>query len=82
MARTSDVIAAVRVDPREQGQVQHPRREPLAPRGRVRQLRYDPLDRAVEKLWFNGVLVVAAAGNYGTRPARAASATRPATTRS
>jgi serine protease AprX len=27
---------------------------------------YDPLDKAVEKLWFNGVVVVAAAGNYGT----------------
>ena len=27
---------------------------------------YDPLDRAVEKLWLNGVVVVAAAGNYGT----------------
>ncbi len=26
---------------------------------------YDPLDKAVEKLWFNGVTVVAAAGNYG-----------------
>jgi serine protease AprX len=26
---------------------------------------YDPLDKAVEKLWFNGVVVVAAAGNYG-----------------
>ena len=26
----------------------------------------DPLDRAVEKLWFAGVTVVAAAGNYGT----------------
>ncbi len=25
----------------------------------------DPLDRAVEKLWFAGVVVVAAAGNYG-----------------
>src|SRR3954447_18519494 len=25
----------------------------------------DPLDKAVEKLWFNGVTVVAAAGNYG-----------------
>ena len=25
----------------------------------------DPLDRAVEKLWFNGVVVVTAAGNYG-----------------
>jgi serine protease AprX len=26
----------------------------------------DPLDRAVEKLWFGGIVVVAAAGNYGT----------------
>jgi serine protease AprX len=25
---------------------------------------WDPLDRAVEKLWFDGVVVVAAAGNY------------------
>jgi serine protease AprX len=25
----------------------------------------DPLDRAVEKLWFGGVVVVTAAGNYG-----------------
>ncbi len=27
---------------------------------------YDPLDKAVEKLWFNNVVVVAAAGNYGS----------------
>jgi serine protease AprX len=26
----------------------------------------DPLDRAVERLWFNNVFVVAASGNYGT----------------
>jgi serine protease AprX len=26
----------------------------------------DPLEKAVEKLWFNGIFVVAAAGNYGT----------------
>jgi serine protease AprX len=26
---------------------------------------FDPLDRAVEKLWMNGVVVVTAAGNYG-----------------
>ncbi len=26
---------------------------------------YDALDKAVEKLWFNNVVVVAAAGNYG-----------------
>ena len=43
----------------------------------------DPLDQAVEKLWFNNVVVVAAAGNYGNadRPERRAR-TRPATTRS
>ena len=27
--------------------------------------RFDPLNRAVERLWFSGVVVVAAAGNYG-----------------
>jgi serine protease AprX len=26
---------------------------------------YDPLDRAVEQLWFNGVTVIASSGNYG-----------------
>jgi serine protease AprX len=31
--------------------------------------RYDPLDAAVEKLWFNGVVVVAAVGNYGSNGA-------------
>jgi serine protease AprX len=29
---------------------------------------FDPLDQAVEELWLNGVVVVAAAGNYGTDP--------------
>jgi serine protease AprX len=29
----------------------------------------DPLDQAVEKLWFNGVVVVAASGNYGSATA-------------
>jgi serine protease AprX len=27
---------------------------------------FDPLDQAVEKLWLNGIVVVAAAGNYGS----------------
>jgi serine protease AprX len=27
---------------------------------------WDPLDQAVEKLWFDGITVVTAAGNYGT----------------
>ena len=29
-------------------------------------IRFDPLDRAVEKLWLSGLVVVAAAGNYGS----------------
>ena len=41
----------------------------------------DPLDKAVEKLWFDGVVVVTAAGNYGdpTHPAacRSPRATTP-----
>ena len=31
----------------------------------VLSVRYHPLNRAVERLWFSGVVVVAAAGNYG-----------------
>ena len=34
----------------------------------VASVMFDPLDQAVEKLWLNGVVVVAAAGNYGTDP--------------
>jgi serine protease AprX len=33
--------------------------------GSVNHFWLDPLNKAVEKLWFNGVVVVAAAGNYG-----------------
>jgi serine protease AprX len=29
-------------------------------------VRWDPLAQAVERLWFNGVVVVASAGNYGS----------------
>ena len=42
---------------------------------------YDPLDRAVERLWFGGVVVVTAAGNYGERAPRDRQYS-PATTRS
>jgi len=31
---------------------------------------FDPLDQAVERLWLNGVVVVAAAGNYAVNGAR------------
>ena len=53
------------MDPGEQGEVQHPRRQLLAPLGDASHFFQDPLDQAVEKLWFNNVVVVAAAGNYG-----------------
>jgi len=43
---------------------------------------FDPLDRAVEKLWLNGVTVVTAVGNYGQSGRRAACRSRPETTRS
>ena len=33
-------------------------------------VRYDALDRAVEKLWLNGVVVVASAGNYAVNGAK------------
>jgi serine protease AprX len=29
--------------------------------------RFDPLDKAVERLWFSGIVVVTAAGNYGDK---------------
>jgi serine protease AprX len=32
-------------------------------------IRFDPIDQAVEKLWLNGVTVVAAAGNYAVNGA-------------
>ena len=42
----------------------------------------DPLDRAVEKLWFGGVTVVAAAGNYGKEDGPSGVPYAPATIRS
>ena len=62
---TRDVIAAADWILREQGRVQHPRRQLLAARREPASFMYDPLDKAVERLWFSGVVVVAAAGNYG-----------------
>ena len=83
MAMTSDVIAAADWILANKTTLQHPRRELLAPVDRRRSFMYDPLDKAVEKLWFSGVVVVAAAGNYGSPTGRRRrSPTRPATTRS
>jgi serine protease AprX len=65
MARTSDVIAAA--DWIYQNKATYNIRvanfslHSTAPAS----LFWDPLDRAVEKLWLSGVVVVAASGNYG-----------------
>jgi serine protease AprX len=65
MARTSDVIAAcewVLQNKASKGiRVVNMSLHSSA----VLSIRYHPLNRAVEKLWFSGVTVVAAAGNYG-----------------
>jgi serine protease AprX len=64
-SRTSDVLAAT--DWILQNKQQYGIRVANYSMRSARQssFRFDPLDRAVESLWFNGVVVVAAAGNYG-----------------
>ncbi|HZS30917.1 MAG TPA: S8 family serine peptidase [Gaiellaceae bacterium] len=65
MARTSDVIAAcdwiVAHKSAYNIRVANFSLHSMAPAS----VFWDPLDRAVEKLWFDGIVVVAAAGNYG-----------------
>jgi serine protease AprX len=78
MARTSDVIAAA------DWIYQHKDAEGI----RVANfsllgsspstLRFDPLDRALERLWFSGVVVVVAAGNYAVDGASSVAAFSPA----
>jgi serine protease AprX len=65
MARTSDVIAAAQWILRNRKQYDI-RVVNLSLQSASRSsFRWDPLDKAVEKLWFSGVVVVASAGNYG-----------------
>ena len=65
MARTSDVIAAadwiLRNKDSHNIRVANFSLHSSVPNS----VMYDPLNRAVEKLWFGGVVVVAAAGNFG-----------------
>jgi serine protease AprX len=66
MARTSDVIASAQwiFEHREQYNI---RVANFSLHSTVPgNFTEDPLDKAVEKLWFAGVTVVAAAGNYGS----------------
>jgi serine protease AprX len=66
MAKTSDVIAACQwiLDNKNKYNIRVANFSLHA--GYSTNFYRDPLDQAVEKLWFNDVVVVAAAGNYGT----------------
>jgi len=65
MARTSDVIAACEWVLQNKDSKGIRVVNMSLHSSSVLSIRYHPLNRAVEKLWFSGVTVVAAAGNYG-----------------
>ena len=65
MARTSDVIAAAQWILRNHQQFDIRVANFSLHAATPTSFRWDPLDKAVEKLWFSGVVVVAAAGNQG-----------------
>ena len=65
MARTSDVIAAAQWILKNRRQFNIRVANFSLHSASETSFRWDPLDRAIEKLWFNGVVVVAAAGNQG-----------------
>jgi serine protease AprX len=66
MARTSDVIAACAYLLANKSTYNVKVANFSLHSGTKNHFYYDPLDQAVEKLWFNGIVVVAAAGNYGS----------------
>jgi serine protease AprX len=65
MARTSDVIAAAQwiLNHRDEYDIRVANFSLHS--ATPSSFRWDPLDKAVEKLWFSGVFVVASAGNQG-----------------
>jgi serine protease AprX len=66
MARTSDVIAAADWILANKAQYGIKVANFSLHSSVANSFMYDPLDKAVERLWFNGVTVVAASGNYGS----------------
>jgi serine protease AprX len=64
-AKTSDVIAAANWIVQHKDEYNIGVANFSLHSGRASNFTTDPLDKAVEKLWFDGVVVVAAAGNYG-----------------
>jgi serine protease AprX len=66
VARTSDVIAACQWILANKGKYNIRIANFSLHSGTKSNFTRDPLDKAVEKLWFSNVVVVAAAGNYGT----------------
>ena len=65
-AKTSDVIAACEFILANKGEYNIRVANFSLHSGAKNRFYNDPLDLAVEKLWFNGIFVVAAAGNYGS----------------
>lgn len=66
VAKTSDVIAACQWILANKGKYNIRIANFSLHSGTKGNFTRDPLDKAVEKLWFSNVVVVAAAGNYGT----------------
>ncbi len=71
MARTSDVIRAAQwiLDHHDEYDIEVANFSLHS--ATASSFRWDPLDKAVEKLWFAGVTVVTSAGNYGQSESRA-----------
>ena len=78
MARTSDVIAAAQWIERNRKQYDIRVANFSLHSGTPTSFRWDPLDKAVEKLWFSGIVVVSAAGNQAKNGQSAPMAYAPA----
>ncbi len=78
MARTSDVIAAAQWILRNKQQYDIRVANFSLHSATPSSFRWDPLDKAIEKLWFGGVVVVTSSGNSGVGGAQTRVANGPA----